>query len=672
MRAANRSFGLCLLLAAAVGAAGCDNQSPPSDPATAGCDPLMGAGAPCALPWPSNLYLSPDAARTTGYTLRFAPNALPSSDRLGQRISPAAYTRLDGYSVGTPAIVYFPNLDLTAMATEDHIERSMAADAQVLWFEVNGSTLSRVPYWVERDLHAADRPDRQVLFVRPARILKEATRYIVAFRGLRDQAGAAIPPSPAFRRLVQGDTANDPALAPRQARFDQMFSLLEAQGVPRDSLTLAWDFNTNSNGALHGDLLKMRDDALRRVGPTGPKLKVTSVKTYTPTEDANVAFDLEGTFEVPSYVEPVTISGLPLWQLHRDQSGQVAAQGTRTPRFYVRVPRSAVAGPPHGLVQYGHGLLGSGDQTLSGFNGKIGNTHGLIFYGADLTGMAEDDGVSVAGILQELSRFSSLTDRLHQGLTEWVVLARAMKNQLGDLDELKSRAVRTSPDELFYSGISQGGIFGGSFVALSPDVNRGHLGVPGSNYSTLLHRSTDFTMFLDLLSGFYTDPVDQALALTTIQLLWDATDPVTHYRHIVKEPYPGNSPKSVLLGPAKGDYQVAVVTNEVLARSDLGFSIMANYDSQRAPYGVTPQAYGYAGSGIVLWDFGNAWPNPGNLPPQKDVNGDPHEKPRRTDIHNQQMVTFLRTGKIIDVCNGKGCRLSCDPPTSRDNCRLKP
>ena len=60
---------------------------------------------------------------------------------------------------------------------------------------------------------------------------------------------------------------------------------------------------------------------------------------------------------------------------------------------------------------------------------------------------------------------------------EWVLLARAMRAQLAGLAELAMYNITTNPDELFYSGISQGGIFGGTLVAVSPDIDRGHLGV---------------------------------------------------------------------------------------------------------------------------------------------------------------------------------------------------
>ena len=49
---------------------------------------------------------------------------------------------------------------------------------------------------------------------------------------------------------------------------------------------------------------------------------------------------------------------------------------------------------------------------------------------------------------------------------------------------------------MFYDGNSQGGIIGGAFMAMSPDVSHGVLGVAGMNYSTLVERSEDFRSVL--------------------------------------------------------------------------------------------------------------------------------------------------------------------------------
>jgi hypothetical protein len=622
------------------------------------CDPID--PSVCAFPWPSNLYLRRDAARPTGYTLQFGPTSLPTNGA-GDPIDPRPLGRFDGYGLGSPIMTSFPGVDLAAMATEGNEGRSMAADAAALLYEVRGNTLQRIPYFVELD-GQEPMASRKILFLRPGVILKENTRYVVAFRGLRTTAGAAIAPSTAFARLRDGMTAGDPALGPRQARFNEVFSLLEGAGVPRATLTLAWDFHTSSSQSLHGRMLAMRDDALTRVGSMGPRLTVDNVTTFLPMRDGSgrpfdedIAVELSGTFEVPHYMRPRRLGGLVGWEMNHGPDGRPRATGTRQPRFWIRIPHSALRGEAHGIVMYGHGLLGSAEEVRAGYNGHIANTHNLIFVAANLTGMFEEDLPGIFATLRDVSYFTSVGERLHQGIIEWVLLARALREQLGGLAEVASRNIRVNPSELFYSGISQGGIFGGTFVAVSPDVTRGHLGVPGNNYFTLLHRSRDFTGYFEGLRRSYPSAADQAVCLAYVQLLWDGSDPVSYLRHIHQEPFPGNTAHEVLIAPAKGDYEVAVFTNEITARSDLGIALMRDYDDERTPFGITQAPYPRRGSGVVLYDFGNDWPAPGNLPPP-DLGANPHGSPRSRDWHQRQMVTFFRTGEIIDTCGGDGCR----------------
>lgn len=672
------------LLGGVLDLAACSPQETPDAPFDSylgdpDCDPILpgftytrelgGLPPACALPWPSSLYLKDDPTRKTGYTLTFGSRSLPENKQ-GIPIDPAAYRRRDGYSVGTPLMMVIPGVDLTGFATEGHIEKSLEKDAPLKWFEVSGSTVRRIPYWVERDSLDLE-SSRSTIFVRPAVILKEATRYVVALGAIKDSQGKPIPPSPAFARLRDGQTANIPVLRDRQARFDKTFSFLEGQGLSRDSLSLAWEFHTASSESMHGDLLAMRDDALQRMGAKGPALSVEKVVEYAKVNDGSgrpvneyIGLELTGTFEVPSYLEATMISGFMGSQIRRDAQGKPSAQGTRKPRFWIRIPHTALGGPPHGLVLYGHGLLGSGSQVTSGFNGKIASDHKLIFFATDLYGMSDEDALPLLSILSELGRFRSLSDRLHQGLTEWVLLARAMRERLGELPIAVSKKIQVNKAELFYSGISQGGIFGASFVALSPDVTYGHLGVPGNNYSTLLQRSTDYQQFAPVVSSSYLDSVNQSVVLAAIQLLWDSTDPVSFLRHVTQEPFPGNSPHYVLLAPAKGDYQVSVMTNEIAARSELGIALMEHYDKERKVALVSEQKYPHQGSAVVLYNFGNPWPAPGNLPPKEDMLGDPHEKPRRQDSHNAQMVNFFRTGQIVDVCGGDGCTPTVHADTS--------
>lgn len=626
------------------------------------CDPLD--EGECALPWPSNLYLREDPARRTGRTLNFGPTSLPAN--LSQsHADPGALRVLDGYGVGTPIIVSFRDVDVSALADEEHIDRSLAADAQVLLFEVAGTALRRIPYWVELDSPTWE-PNRseRLLFVRPAVILKEATRYVVAFKSLRTTTGSMIAPSRAFARLRDGSAMGDPTLATRRARFDEVFSLLESAGHPRSSLTLAWDWNTASGDALHGRLLSMRDTALRAVGERGPQLYVESVRRFARAgsdggaSDPNIAIAIEGDIRAPNFMRARRAAGFGVWEMVTDARGTPVINPTEPDvavHFWVRIPHSALGGAPHGLVQYGHGLLGTGEEVEAGYNGQIANEHNLIFFAASLAGMSEEDVGGVLSSVRDVGNFQFVAQRQHQGLVNWAVLARAIRARLEEIPEVRAAGVRINRDELFYSGISQGGIFGATYLAISPDITRGHLGVPGNNYNLLLRRSVDFEGYGNMIRSQYPSSRHQAIGLAVVQLLWDATDPVSYLRHLSQEPFAGNAPHYGLWAPARGDYQVSVMSNEIAARSEIGIALMAHYDRDRTPFGITQQAYPHRGSAVVLYSYNNPWPAPGNVPPTRDMLGDPHGRPRREPWHQRQMVNFFRTGEVIDVCGGNGC-----------------
>lgn len=622
------------------------------------CDSLMTQR--CALPWPSNKYLVEDTEMETGYRLQFGETSLIVNER-DQRASPDIFDHLDGYSVGSAILTVFPNVDINNMATERDMSPSVDDDSQTVILELDdsGNPVQRIPHWAEFDQNwdAEDDPaDEKTLFLRPGVILKEGTRYVVAFRNLEDTEGNAIERSEAFQSLLDGDTQDDPVLGPRQERFDEAIAALEDDGFDPASLTLAWDFNTYSSSTVHNRMLKARDRGFDAAGASGPEMTITEVKEQTEEEDDHWWLEIEGTFETPRFTETGEIDGQRGPVLVLDDNGdpvQNSEEPTRNPTFWIRVPHSAKDGTAHGMIQYGHGLLGTGEQVDGSFNGQIANDHNFIFFACSLAGMADVDVGNALKALQHVGVFPFMADRLHQGMLEFLLLARSMRERFPGLEEVTSRNINVNTDELFYSGISQGGIFGGTYMALSEDVTYGHLGVPGNNYSMLLQRSVDFDTYFNALRTNYPATIDQTLALEIIQLLWDQTDPVTYLRHITAEPFEGNDPHYALFAPAKGDYQVAVVNNEIAARSGIDIALMDNYG--REVYGVTPEPYPYTGSGVVLYDFGNPWPETGNKPPEDSL-GDPHGKPRRADHHNEQMIHFFRNGaEIIDVCGGDGC-----------------
>lgn len=649
----------------------------PVAPPPADCDALD--PEICTLPWPSNLYLVEDDTRGSGYSLSFGEESLPSN-RLGTRIRPDAFQRMDGYPLSSQILVRLPGADLDLMARQGNIEDSLAEDAPIVLYEVSGEGLIRQPYFIEPDARAPEGAD-PLIFIRPAIHLREDTRYIVALRDIVDLEGAPLPRSAAFDALLSGNLGEDATLQARKPRFDEIFGLLEGAGLDTGALHLAWDFHTASTDGLHSYMLHIRDDAFSRVGEAGPALVVDNVERFMTVDsgagragDVMEVVRVEGHFDAPNYLKlAVDENGVEGYTLNLGPDGMPQADGTRQAKFWLVIPAEAFEGEPHNLVQYGHGLFGSGEETLypgwvrlcgrledrpcGWFNMRPARDHQLIYFGADLTGMAEEDlDVRALALLADLNKFVWIPDRLHQGLMEWLILTRAMKAQFQDLEGVAGQGV-TLNDEIYYSGNSQGGIFGGAFAALSPEITRAHLGVPGVGYNRFLERSTGFSQFFVALENFYPERLDQAVLLELLQILWDGTENSGYMWRLSHSPFEGQDPTHVLAAPAKGDYLVPPISYEMVGRTcDLGVGVMVPYDVDRTPALACEQTYPHAGSGVVVWDLGNPWPEPGNVTPPEHPLGDPHEDARQIDALQDQMAEFFRTGQIVDVCEGGPCQ----------------
>jgi hypothetical protein len=619
------------------------------------CDPLQPAH--CSLPWPSSRFLTADTSRKTGWRLDFGKTTLPANNK-GVHAMHDAWSAMDGFGVGTPLVVLFPDVDASKLPTENDPGLSVEDNSPILLLRVGADGKgTRVPFFAEVD-SSGFKADNTALFIRPLVILEEGTRYVVAIRDLVDKAGKRFEASEAFKALRQCRTSGS-YLEPRQASFDEIFALIKAQGVALDDLQLAWDFTTASSQAMHGPLLHARDKAFEITGEKGPEMKIDKIEQYVAKDDGSgkpvnehIALSIHGTFKVPSFVKEVDVAGEKGYLLNLGADGLPEQDGWTEPEFWARVPHSALAGKAQGIVQYGHGLLGKGSQVKGSHNSKIAAKHDLIFFACNWTGMAEPQEKAITQMIFNFSDFAIIPQHLHQGMVNSLMLGRAMRERFDEIKEIKDKGVVVDPKRFYYSGISQGGIYGATYMALSTDVTRGHLGVPGQNYSTLLQRSVDFLPFYAVLVATYPSPVDRAVLVGAGQILWDQVDSSSFYRHISLEPFAGTPKHDVLLASAQGDWQVALLTNEITVRSGLGVKLMKNYGKK--VWGVQEQTWPYKGSALVNYAFGNPWPPPGTKPPHDNI-GDPHGWPRKLDAHIEQMAHFFETGEIKDVCGGKPC-----------------
>lgn len=619
-----------------------------ADPAP--CDPLDEAH--CLLPFPNDAFTVADDATDTGRRVALPAAGMPANQD-GVGIDPTEWNRNDGFSPGSAVLTLVPGLDLeqTGAAPIDDIARSLDPDAPILLLDAD--TGERHPYWAELDANATA-PGTRALMVRPAVNLEDGHRYVVALRDLRDGAGEPIPAGPAFRAYRDRLETPVPEVEERREHMDGLLEVLEDAGVDRDDLYLAWDFTVASTRNLTERMLRLRDDAFAALGDAAPTFTVTGVQEDV---DEHVARRVDGTFRVPLYL---TDGGAPGSRLTGGPDGLPERVGEYTASFACIVPRGEA---PFRASLYGHGLLGSRTQVGHAHVALMAHEHGFVFCATDWIGMSEEDVPNAVAVLQELSGFPSIPDRLQQGVLNTLFLGRLMVHEQGLVSDPAFQAAggpAIDTSDLFYDGNSQGGIMGGMATAVAQDWTRAVLGVPGMNYGLLLRRSTDFDQYALILEPAYPDELGRTLALSLIQMLWDRGETNGYANHLTDDPLPGTPEHDVLLHVAFGDFQVTTYAADVEART-IGArvhqpALAPGRSTDVEPYWGIPAVDGYPfdGSAMVVWDSGTPAPPLTNTPPRDGR--DPHEDPRFDAAARRQKSEFLRTGGVlIDVCDGAPC-----------------
>jgi hypothetical protein len=198
-----------------------------------------------------------------------------------------------------------------------------------------------------------------------------------------------------------------------------------------------------------------------------------------------------------------------------------------------------------------------------------------------------------------------------------------------------------------------------ALAALSPDLERAVLGVPGINYSLLLPRSIDFDTYEAIMVPAYPDPVDRAELLSLIQMLWDRGEGSGYVHHLTNDPLPGTEAKDVLMHVALGDHQVSELAAFTAARTmgvPIHRPVAAEGRSQEVEpgWGLDTLSTPSDGSAIVYWDSGAAMIPLGPVVPS--VGDDPHGAPRKDPAAQRQKGQFLFNGQVVDVCEGGPCR----------------
>jgi hypothetical protein len=630
-----------------------------------------GTSRHCMIPYPSSVFTTADAATPTGRRIDYRLHAMPANTD-GVHIDPAPYNLLDGFSPGPVVTAYFAQgVDLEASGVPSPLAFGASLDpaSPTLLVAADRPGCVRVEHFGENDVSADAggvplAPPAQVFMIRPGRRLENATRYIVALRNLTGQDGAPIEAGPAFAALRDGTPSGSAAVEARRPAMDAVLAKLETDcGVERGDLVLAWDFTTASDDSLQRYLLHMRDRTFAQLpGQTAPPFVVDTVEDnpFAGEGDARVCRRVSGTYTVPLWT---TFNG-PGSVLNLDPATDLPVQNgmaTDVP-FTVMIPCSLVTPTPTPgrPIFYGHGLLGSGAGEVTAGNLRtLADTYGFVIAATDWQGFSRADTPAVLGFIDDLSDFRQLSERLHQGVLNQLVLARLLGSPEGLASDPAFRYGGTpviDTSAVYYYGNSQGGIEGGVVMALSQDATRGVLGVPAANYSTLLHRSEDFTPYFVLLRASYPDPIERHMTLPIIQQLWDRSEPNGWYHTTLGGDIPDRPRHRILVHMARNDDEVANLGTEIMVRS-MGMPQLA--PAAHHYFGI-PELPGPLDSAMVESDFGIGDPPITNVPPAPN---DVHGEMRKLVAIQRQIDRFLRPdGMIENFCtDGGGGPGPCDP-----------
>jgi len=649
-------LALLALAAPASAAPRCENPQPP---AALGidltlqdrCDPLV--PEQCLLPIPND-YFTIRRATPTGRRVAFVQDALPANVG-GTHMDPTELNRLDGFSPGSALLLWMPAADLVRSAAPPitDIERSLADDSPIVVIDTRSGR--RWPVWAELDSNS--QPGQQALIIRPATNFLEGHRYVVGVRGLVDAAGTALEPSPAFLAYRDGLCTTDDRFESRRGRMEKIMKTLQRAGVARGDLQIAWEFTIGSAQSLAGRLLAIRNDAFKQLGSQAPAFTVTSVEE---APNAETLRRVQGTFEVPLYL---TGDGSPGQRFALDKDGRPQRQEQPyTATFTCNIPPSAQTTPAR-MSLYGHGLLGDQSEVNGRLVRPMSAGYNVAYCAADWIGMAEEDVPNAVTILQDLSLFPSLADRLQQGFLNFLFLGRLMRHRNGFASDPAFQVNGTpliDTKELYFDGNSQGAIVGGALCAVATDFRRCVLGEAGMNYSTLLQRSVDFDLYKLILDQSYPEPFTQLLGISLIQMLWDRGETNGYAQHLTRAPYPKTPRHTVLLLGAVGDHQVSQFALQVEART-MGVPAHVPLVAPGREHGgengwgldeITK--YPAKGSAYFLWDTGAALSPLENLAPREGH--DPHDDtPQIPAVQQLKDAFWHRNGTIIDVCDGAPC-----------------
>jgi hypothetical protein len=620
---------------------------------SAECNPLASTDE-CLFPYPSRFMERADATSATGRRLSIPQKVFEKAGNKPPRAE--LFNTADGAPTSAPILLHFGvDVDPALLNGEDQLARSLDPANPIALIDLEAKR--RVMFLAEMDQNRREEryKGRHALIIRPQEPMRMGKRHVVVITGpVLDADGAPIPISPGFRALRDKIPTDHAALEAERPAYEALFTELEKVGYIRSELFMAYDLQVASRDYILGPVLSMRAKAFEMA--EAGQLSYTIDEVREPAaDDPNVARIILGSFEVPTYLRDDNTF------LYDDKHLPVIQTPNKSFPFTMLIPKKALDGEPLPLTVLGHGIFGEGRDYLIGGNGRVtqplAQQAGSIIIATDWIGLSGGDiDIIVNDVVSDLNRLTLVTDRLQQSLINNLAMIELARRVIQDDPKVKVGANKLLNDDVFYYGISLGGIQGSSLVSLSRHITRAILAVPGSSWANMLARSIVYQPIKAFIDRRYPDPLLQQSFITMLQLHFDHSDPVNIGLLMAREPLPdAPAGRTVVLQEAIADCQVPNQVTRILART-LG---ARQLEPIIEPVTGLDKVTGPINSGVVMAQFelpavAMYRPSKENVIPVMDNNV--HSDLAYEQSTQLQIVALVLDGIVRMFCDGP-----CDP-----------
>lgn len=639
------------------------------------CDPMD--ETECLMPFPSSFFTEEDMSTVTGRRVAISREALKTIYKGKGPVHPSFLNDLDGFSTIGSMVFYLDGFEEGGgkLPGPDEIELSVTPVSITLLLDVNKGKL--IHHFSELDLIDQARPS---VILQPAAPLQHNTTYAVAMINALDRHGEVLPPSKGLRLLLDSSL---PSLEQRNRSIFYKESVIPALNVAapwlaqEGTLQLLFDFHTVSAESQLGPARKVRDAVLQQISnreegtwKNGVRaIKIINKHCWRPQKDF-IARIIHLEIDVPWFLDLKSQNhGASYLETESVESGKSMAWGKV--KFVVVVPCSLVqmvknATELRAIVDIGHTFLQSRQELLdSRWMHKLANKNGWILVSSDWRGMSNIDlPMIVRTLVADPNGFRSVRDNLIQGYAARAAIQLFCREALLDINSMRfdppiHRQNHSEVRYLFY-GISEGGIMGGAYSALTGPtglLDGAILGDPGTPFSLLMSRSDLFPGYRDLLLLNVYYPRHVRLVVSLMQMAWDSVEGTGGFlAPPVTEPFP-----TTLIYAGLGDSTVTTIGSEILARA---YSAETFANNPKAVFGL----------GIHRGPFENLSSTSGSaiyteLLYESDALSIQYDKTKSGDVvHNDvhlctrldpaiqhQIEEFVNNGRIIDPCESDGC-----------------